>query len=137
MATPHVLILRAPGTNCDAETQFAFEQAGATAERVHVNRLREQSRLLHDCQILVIPGGFSYGDDAGAGKIFATQFACLGAALRAFRDRQNLILGVCNGFQVLLKAGLLVPPDEDGPLATLTHNSRGYQDRWLYVKVTS
>jgi phosphoribosylformylglycinamidine synthase subunit PurQ / glutaminase len=137
MATPHVLILRAPGTNCDAETQFAFEQAGATAERVHVNRLREQPRLLHDCQILVIPGGFSYGDDAGAGKIFATQLAFLGDTLRTFRDRENLILGVCNGFQVLLKAGLLVPPDEDGSLATLTHNSCGYQDRWLYLKVTS
>jgi phosphoribosylformylglycinamidine synthase len=138
MATPHVLILRAPGTNCDAETQFAFERAGATAGRVHVNRLRDEPHLLRDAQILVIPGGFSYGDDVGAGKIFATQLGTfLGDALREFRDQENLILGVCNGFQVLLKGGLLVPPDEDGPLATLTYNAHGrFEDRWAYLHPT-
>jgi len=137
MAIPHVLILRAPGTNCDAETQFAFDQAGAAADVVHVNRLREQPGLLRDYQVLVIPGGFCYGDDAGAGKILATQLGFLGDALREFRDRENLILGVCNGFQVLLKAGLLIPPDEDGPLATLTYNEHGrFEDRWVYLAVS-
>jgi phosphoribosylformylglycinamidine synthase len=138
MPTPKVLILRAPGTNCDEEAQYAFESAGAFAERVHVNRLREDPALLHHYQILMLPGGFSYGDDVGAGKILANQLtAFLGDQLRKFRDREKLILGVCNGFQALVKSGLLIPPDEEGPVATLTYNTHGYQDRWLYVKVTS
>ncbi len=136
MARPRVLILRAPGANCDAETQFAFALAGAVAERVHVNRLREQPKLLHAHQILAIPGGFTYGDDVAAGKILATQLAhFLGDALRKFRDSEKLLLGICNGFQVLLKAGLLLPPDEDGPLATLAHNASGrFEDRWIHLQ---
>src|SRR4051812_27823107 len=136
MPTPRVLILRAPGANCDAETQFAFEQAGAVAECVHVNRLREQPGLLRHYQVLVVPGGFTYGDDVAAGKILANQLAYfLGDALRRFRDAEKLILGVCNGFQALLKAGLLLPPDEDGPLATLSLNASGrFEDRWVYLR---
>src|SRR5262245_49552096 len=138
MARPKVLILRAPGANCDAEAQFAFEQAGAVAERLHVNRLREQPNLLQSYQILVIPGGFTYGDDVAAGKILAVQLRhFLGDALRQFRDREKLILGICNGFPVLLNAGLSLPPDEDGPLATLAHNAAGkFEDRWIYLKAT-
>jgi phosphoribosylformylglycinamidine synthase subunit PurQ / glutaminase len=138
MATPRVLILRAPGANCDAEAQFAFEQAGATAERVHINRLREQPNLLHRYQVLVVPGGFTYGDDVAAGKILGNQLAhFLGDALRRFRDADKLVLGICNGFQALLKAGLIIPPDEDGPLATLTNNSSGkFEDRWIYLRAT-
>ena len=136
MATPRVLILRAPGANCDAEAQFAFETAGAVADRVHINRLREQPALLQRFQILVVPGGFTYGDDVAAGKILANQLSCfLGDALRRFRDAEKLILGVCNGFQAILKAGLLAPPDEDGPLATLAHNDSGrFQDRWITLQ---
>src|SRR5437868_12315543 len=105
MATPRVLILRAPGANCDAETQFAFEQAGALAERIHINRLREEPALLQRFQILVVPGGFTYGDDVAAGKILAVELAhFLGESLRRFRDGDKLILGICNGFQALLKA---------------------------------
>ena len=135
MARPNVLILRAPGANCDAETQYAFELAGGLPQRIHINRLRENPRLLHDFHILVIPGGFTYGDDVAAGKILACQLThFLGDALRAFRDQDKLILGICNGFQVLLKAGLIVPPDEDGPVATLTANDRGFLDRWITLK---
>ena len=136
MAVPRALILRAPGANCDLETQFGFEQAGAIAERVHINRLREQPSLLQRYQILVVPGGFTYGDDVAAGKILATQLAhFLGDSLRRFRDADKLILGICNGFQALLKAGLLVPPDEEGPLATLAHNEAGkFEDRWIYLE---
>src|ERR1700704_1496348 len=112
MATPRALILRAPGANCDQETQFAFELAGALADRVHIQRLREQPKLLLHYQILAVPGGFTYGDDVAAGKILAIQLShFLGDALRQFRDRERLVLGVCNGFQALLKAGLLLPPD--------------------------
>lgn len=136
MATPRALILRAPGANCDLEAQFAFEQAGALTERLHINRLREQPSLLQRYQILVIPGGFTYGDDVGAGKILANQLACfLGDALHRFRAAENLILGICNGFQTLLKAGLLVPPDEEGPVATLTNNTSGrFECRWTWLQ---
>lgn len=138
MAKPRALILRSPGANCDGETQFAFEQAGALADRLHVNRLREQPNLLHRYQILVIPGGFSYGDDVAAGKILANQLShFLSDNLRRFRDVDKLILGICNGFQALLKAGLLLCPDEDGPLATLAHNAAGkFEDRWIYLQAT-
>jgi phosphoribosylformylglycinamidine synthase len=136
MATPRVLILRAPGANCDVETQFAFEQAGAAAERVHINRLREQPALLQRYQILAVPGGFTYGDDVAAGKILGNQLAhFLGDALRRFRDSERLILGICNGFQALLKAGLIVPPDEDGALTTLTANASGkFEGRWVHLQ---
>ena len=138
MATPRVLILRAPGSNCDVEAQFAFERAGAVAERVHINRLRENTDLLKRNQVLVVPGGFTYGDDVAAGKILANQLAhFLGDALRLFRDAQKLILGICNGFQAILKAGLLMPADDEGPIATLAHNACGqFQDRWIYLRAT-
>jgi phosphoribosylformylglycinamidine synthase len=136
MTKPRVLILRAPGSNCDGEAQFAFELAGALAERVHINCLRENPKLLRSYQILVIPGGFTYGDDVAAGKILAIQLQYfLGNALRQFRDAEKLILGICNGFQVLLKAGLIMPPDEDGPVATLAHNdSARFEDRWVWMQ---
>src|SRR5262249_34346586 len=136
MAAPHVLVLRAPGANCDAQAQFAFEQAGAVAERIHINRLREQPSLLGRYQVLVVPGGFTYGDDVAAGKILANQLShFLADALHRFRAADKLILGICNGFQVLLKAGLILPPDEDGPVATLTHNVSGrFEDRWIHLR---
>jgi phosphoribosylformylglycinamidine synthase subunit PurQ / glutaminase len=133
---PRVLILRAPGSNCDGEAQFACQQAGGFAEKVHINQLREYPKLLQRYQILVIPGGFTYGDDVAAGKILAIELQYfLGDALREFRDSEKLILGICNGFQVLLKAGLLMPPDEDGPVATLTNNDTGrFEDRWVWLQ---
>ena len=139
MATPHAIILRSPGANCDEETQFALEKVGAVAERIHINRLREQPALLDNYQILVIPGGFSYGDDVGGGKILAVQLEhFLRDAVHRFRAREKLILGICNGFQVLLKAGLLLSADEDGPVATLTQNAHGkFEDRWVPLTVMS
>jgi phosphoribosylformylglycinamidine synthase len=136
MGTPRILILRAPGANCDGETQFACERAGGVAERVHINRLREQPNLLQRYQVLIIPGGFTYGDDVAAGKILGNQLThFLGDALRRFRDADKLVLGICNGFQALLKAGLILPPDDDGPLATLAGNASGkFEDRWITMK---
>ncbi len=138
MPTPNVLILRAPGTNCDAETAFAFETAGAAVTRIHINALRENPHQLENFEILAIPGGFSFGDDVGAGKILASSLEnFLSDAVREFRDAGKLILGVCNGFQVLLKAGLLMPPDEDGPISTLGHNvSAKFEDRWTHLRAT-
>ncbi len=137
MPIPRVLVLRAPGSNCDGELKFAFELAGGRADLVHVNRLRENAGLLTRYQILAIPGGFTYGDDVAAGKILAVILQhFLADALRQFRDRERLILGICNGFQVLLKAGILLTPDvDDGPLATLTQNEPpGFQDRWVWLE---
>jgi len=133
---PRVLVLRAPGTNCDLETSHAFELAGGTPQRVHIRELRSNPSLFNDFQIFVIPGGFTYGDDAGAGTLLASQLThFLGDHLREFRDQGKLVLGICNGFQVLLKSGLLLPPDEDGPVATLTQNTCGrYLDTWVSLR---
>jgi phosphoribosylformylglycinamidine synthase len=135
--SPRVLILRAPGTNCDLETAFAFEQAGAVTERVHINRLLEFPEALDAYQILCIPGGFSYGDDLAAGRILASQVRHhLGDAFRRYADGDHLVLGICNGFQVLIQTGLLLPGDGPTPLATLTDNdSARFEDRWAPLKV--
>jgi len=134
---PRILILRAPGTNCDAETAFAFEQAGGLPEVLHLNRLLESPQRLADYQVLCLPGGFSYGDDIAAGKVFANQIRHhLGDALRNFRDAGKLILGICNGFQVLSKSGLLDADDAPGPAATLAWNdSARYIARWVDLDV--
>jgi len=105
------IVLRAPGTNCDAETVFAFEQAGSAVDLVHVNQVIRHERQLADYQILVIPGGFTYGDDIAAGKVLANEMKLkLGEDIRRFFEVGGLVLGICNGFQVLVKAGFL--PDE-------------------------
>jgi len=132
MATPRALVLRAPGTNCDEETAAAWTLAGAVAETLHVGRVLEVPESLDRFQILTIPGGFSHGDDLGAGRILATRLStALGDPLRRFRDRGGLLLGICNGFQVLVKAGLL--PGGEHPVATtLTHNDSGhFESRWV------
>lgn len=136
MPLPRAIVLRAPGTNCDEETVFAFEQAGGVAERVHVNRVIENPQLLADFQILCLPGGFSYGDDIAAGRILANQIRHqLTDALHEFHEAGKLILGICNGFQVLLKTGLLISNDKTGPLATLTWNDSGkFEDRWVHLQ---
>ena len=135
------LVLRTAGTNCDEETQFAWEQAGAEAERIHINSLIENPKRLADYQILTIPGGFSYGDDIAAGKIFANQIVHhLADVVQEFLAADHLVLGICNGFQVLVKCGLL--PGSDGARvtlaqkATLTSNDRGlFEDRWVHLRV--
>lgn len=137
MSQPRVLVLRAPGTNCDQETAFAFELAGAKSERVHINRLLEKPDLAGQFQILCIPGGFSYGDDVAAGRILANQIQHhLDESLTRFKDEGKLILGICNGFQVLIKSGILLESDAEGPPATLTWNDSGkYEDRWARLAV--
>jgi phosphoribosylformylglycinamidine synthase len=137
MTTPSVLILRCAGINCNDETAYAFELAGAKAEQVHVNRVLESPAVLERYAALAIPGGFSYGDDVAAGKILALELAlALGDALRAFVDRGGLVIGICNGFQVLVRTGLLPGPVAGKPVvATLSWNeSHRYEDRWVRVR---
>jgi len=132
------LILRAPGTNCDMETAFAFQQAGAETEPVHINRLTRGEIHLSDYQIMVIPGGFTYGDDIAAGTILANELRLnLGEDIRHFVEQGKLILGICNGFQVLVKAGILPEPSEGGShrLTLATNDSNKFECRWIYLKV--
>ena len=144
MVAPRVCVLRAPGTNCDVETAYAFETCGATADRVHLFQLLEHPKSLANYQALCVPGGFSYGDDIGSGVIFASQLRShLAETLGEFLQRDTLMLGICNGFQVLLKAGILPggasewPPKPDVPAdATLTWNDNGkYTALWVRLKV--
>lgn len=140
MSEVRVLILRAPGTNCDRETAFAFEQAGGKAEVLHTNRLLEQPQLADQYQILCLPGGFSYGDDIAAGRIVGGQLRHhLVETFHRFRDAGKLVLGICNGFQILLKSGLLLADvPEIGVPATLTWNDSGrFEDRWVHLRVAS
>jgi len=135
MASPRVLILRAPGTNCDVETAFAFEQVGAKTCSVHVNRLIDDPRLGEGYQILCLPGGFSYGDDIAAGRILAQRLSVhLHELMEQFRSEQRLVLGICNGFQVMMRLGIFFPGAEHPSPATLAHNAQSrFEDRWVHL----
>jgi phosphoribosylformylglycinamidine synthase len=132
-----VLVLRAAGTNCDRETVYAFAKVGAESESRHVNELLDNPRLLHAYRILVIPGGFSYGDDVAAGRVLATELKeKVLPETQRFIDEGGLVLGICNGFQVLVKTGLLPGPAGKGQTVTLTDNvSHRYEDRWVELSV--
>ena len=137
MAKVKTLMLRAPGTNCDLETQVAFEQAGSEVDSALVTELVSGEKKLAEYQILVSPGGFTYGDDISAGKILANEIKIkLGDDIRKFVDDGKLVLGICNGFQVLVKAGILPGLDGQSAPLTLTSNDSGkFECRWIYLRV--
>jgi phosphoribosylformylglycinamidine synthase I len=133
-----VCVLFAAGTNCDQETVHAFELAGAKAETVHVNEFRDAQTNLSDFQVLVIPGGFSYGDYIASGKILAGELVhYMKADIRNFHAAGKPILGICNGFQVLVKSGLLPAFDHlfEEQTVTLDWNDSGrFEDRWVRLQ---
>lgn len=138
MTSPRALILRAPGINCERETFDAFARAGAKPEFLHVKRLRREPERLDDFDLFVAPGGFAYGDDIAAGRVLAHELkVSIGDRLLAFVDRGGLALGICNGFQMLVRLGLL-PRTRGGALeqeVALTHNlSDHYECRWVRLK---
>lgn len=140
MSAPKVLVLRAPGINCERETFDAFQRAGGAPEFVHVKRLLANPALLEGFAVLTVPGGFAYGDDIAAGRVLGTELRTrAGTALTNFVDRGGLVLGICNGFQVLVRVGLL-PRVGGGPLrqeVTLAHNlSNHYECRWVTLRTT-
>lgn len=139
-----VLLLRTAGTNCDRELAHAFSLAGAQVDALHINTLLADPARFAQYQILGFPGGFSYGDDIASGKILANQLIHhLREPLRQFINDGKLVLGICNGFQVLVKSGLLpgpmpqLTPDDWHP-ATLTYNNTGrFEDRWTRCQIGS
>jgi phosphoribosylformylglycinamidine synthase len=138
MSKVKVLVIRAPGTNRDGEAVFAFEKAGAEVTLSHVNQLIRGECNLFDYQIFVIPGGFSYGDDIASGRVLANELKLkFGQDMPKFIDDGRLVLGICNGFQVLVKSGFL-PWVKQGetPRVTLTNNDSGkFECRWVYLGV--
>lgn len=139
MATPNTLILRTAGTNCDQETKYAFELAGAKAEMQHVNLIMQEPQRLAQFQILALPGGFTYGDDIAAGKVLAVELMnSLRDQLQEFVAKGGLIIGICNGFQVLVKTGLLPDAKFAGAAdrkLTLTNNTSGkFEARWVRLQ---
>jgi len=138
MENVKAIVLRAAGINCDLETVHALELAGASAERIHINRLIENPEMLDDYQIMVFPGGFSYGDDVAAGKILANQIVHhLSSAISKFVEDGKLVLGICNGFQVLVKTGILPDISEakgDAASVSIIDNDCGkFEDRWVHL----
>ena len=138
MSAPRVLILRTAGTNCDLETEYAFRLAGAAADRVHVRRVFDDPDTMRGYDILALPGGFSYGDDIAAGRLWANEFVHrLRPAMEAFVASGKPVIGICNGFQALVRSGLL-PGDEGlgSQTATLAWNDSGmYECRWTHLRV--
>jgi phosphoribosylformylglycinamidine synthase I len=136
---PKALVLYGYGINCDYETQYAFERAGADAARVHINELISGDHRLEEYQILSLPGGFSFADDIGAGKVFANRFKYnLEEPLQRFIRDDKLVIGICNGFQTMTKMGILPGLDGDyrTQLTTVTYNDSGrFEDRWVYLTV--
>ena len=135
MNTPRALILNAPGINCNLETGFAIEQAGAAADQVHINQLRSGEVALSDYQILMLSGGFSHGDDISSGRILGlelrTQF---GEDLNRFVEAGKAIVGICNGYQVLVESGLLpdgkIEDERTKRLSLVSNEGNIFECRW-------
>jgi phosphoribosylformylglycinamidine synthase len=138
MKKPKVLILRAAGVNCDLETSDAFSRVGAAPELVHISRLQGGRAKVLDFDILVLPGGFSYGDDAGAGKIMANQLKLYVKELRHFVRQGRPVLGISNGFQALVKAGILTASHGGEQTAGFTANDSGrFEARWVHLRLNT
>jgi phosphoribosylformylglycinamidine synthase subunit PurQ / glutaminase len=141
MSKVKVLMLRAPGTNRDGDTHIAFEMAGAAVvESAQVGELVRKEKKLSDYHIMIIPGGFSYGDDVSAGRIMANDIRLkLGEDIKRFVADGKLVMGICNGFQILVKTGILPGlPGQQGQPATLTNNDSGkFECRWVYLKANN
>lgn len=130
------IIIRTAGTNCDYELKTAFELCGASVDRVHINELISNKNKILSYDILAVPGGFSYGDDIASGKILSNEIKNkLGDNVKKFALSGKPIIGICNGFQVLVKIGLLPSPEKFEQISTLSYNdSNKFECRWVYLK---
>ena len=141
MAKPKVLVLGGYGINCETETMFAFDRAGAESQYVHINDLVDGTVNLDDFDIWAFPGGFSFGDHTGSGKALANKLKNnLAEKIKKFVERDTLIIGICNGFQVMTQLGLV--PALDGKFGEqqaglMRNESTKYQCEWVDVKNVS
>ena len=125
---PKVIIFSGYGLNCEEETKYAFELAGGSADIVHINDVVKNPKMLLKYNILAMPGGFSYGDDTGSGKAYGNRLHHhLEEELKKFAESDTLMIGICNGFQILTVAGIL-------PGALTYNDSARYMDRWVDLK---
>lgn len=135
----NALVLKAHGTNCEIESSWVLKKAGFKPDIVHINELQENSSILNNYSFVLVPGGFSFGDYTGSGRIVAS---IIGDRLKrdfeSFIENGKLILGICNGFQILVKSGLL--PNISGAweqeVSLIFNDSHQYEDRWVHLKVT-
>jgi len=129
------LVLYGYGINCERESQYAIEKSGGRADIMHLNKVLDKPDLLESYNMLMIPGGFSFGDDIGSGKVFANKMKFrLREPLEEFVKGDKLVLGICNGFQVLVKMGLLPEPDFSQRVTITTNDSGHFEDRWVILK---
>ncbi|MFC1669187.1 phosphoribosylformylglycinamidine synthase I [Spirochaetota bacterium] len=139
MAKPKTIVLTGYGINCDEETKYAFERAGSHADIVHINDLIDSPGKLDNYEIFSFPGGFSYGDDTGSGKALANRIMNnLIDELRGFLERDTLMLGICNGFQVMVNIGVipsLVKSIGEAEAALVHNKTFRYQCRWVDLKI--
>ncbi|MBN1968927.1 MAG: phosphoribosylformylglycinamidine synthase I [Candidatus Delongbacteria bacterium] len=135
--TPKVMILITDGINCNVEMGRAFYLAGAEPVEIHLNDLLAKPDMIHDYHILAFPGGFSYGDDIKSGKIFATKLLNITSELKRFLDDKKLIIGICNGFQVITTLGITPYNNYGTPDVSLYwNNSAKFECRWVDVKIS-
>jgi phosphoribosylformylglycinamidine synthase len=139
--TIKALVLRCAGTNCNVETSWALEKAGAVPEEVHINALLRGEKKVTDYGVMVLPGGFSFGDDIASGKVLANKLLYgLRDSLGAFVEDGRPLIGICNGFQILVKCGLLpgLTGWDDELSVTLTDNDSGkFEARWTFLKTVN
>lgn len=130
------IVLRAAGVNCNKETVLALKMAGAyKVDEIHINVLRKNRKLLDTYNIMVIPGGFTYGDSVSAGKILANEIKfILFDRLKRFVKQGKIIIGICNGFQVLIKSGLLAGDGKTQTFSLIENDSRRFECRWVYLR---
>lgn len=130
MIKPKVIVLSGYGLNCEEETKFAFDKAGADSDIIHINDLISDKNKLNKYQILAIPGGFAYGDDTGSGNAYALKLKNhLDKQINNFISQDKLVIGICNGFQILVRLGVF------GNVGLLHNDNNRYTVRWVDLKI--
>ena len=133
--TLKALVLAGYGINCENESKYCIEKSGGKAEIVHLNTVLGNPKILENYNLLMIPGGFSFGDDLGSGKVFGNKMKfLLRGKLEEFIKAEKLVLGICNGFQVMVKMGLLPEPDFTQRVSLIANDSGHFEDRWVLLR---
>jgi len=141
MKKPKVLVITGYGLNCEEETAKAFVMSGGDSKIMHINDIIANPKVLDELKIMAFPGGFSYGDDTGSGNAMANKITNnMKEYILKFVEKDNLVAGICNGFQILVNLGLLPAVDKkygERQAALMPNNSARYQNRWIHIKKVS